>query len=113
MNNMDRHDGTSPNLTRLTFYRLAEVARLLRCSEWWVKEQARRRRIPHCRIGGGYRFTDAHVAEIARLFEVRPSEDAPVQPVRRRPDVREPGTVSRLRARPPRRARDASTSTAA
>ena len=56
------------------FYRAAEVARMLRCSEWWVKEQARQRRIPFCWIGGSYLFTDAHIAAIVRLFEVQPVE---------------------------------------
>ena len=56
------------------YYRPAEVAEMLRCSEWWVKEQARRRRVPFCWIGGGYLFTEEHVAAIVRLFEVRPTE---------------------------------------
>ena len=47
---------------------------MLRCSEWWVKEQARRRRIPFCWIGGSYLFTEEHIAAIVRLFEVRPVE---------------------------------------
>jgi excisionase family DNA binding protein len=52
-------------------YRPAEVAELLGCSEWWVKEQARKRRIPYSRIGGSYRFTAEHLAEIVRLHEVQ------------------------------------------
>lgn len=43
------------------FYRAADVAERLHCSVWWVKEQARRRRIPYCWIGGSYRFTDEHI----------------------------------------------------
>jgi hypothetical protein len=88
----------------------AEVARMLRCSEWWVKEQARKRRIPFSWIGGSYRFTDEHVAEIIRRFE-KPAIDRPASvsaaPV--------PETVSeqqatcapviQLRARLPKRAR--------
>ena len=81
---------------------------MLRCSVWWVKEQARRRRIPFCWIGGGYLFTAEHVAEIARLFEVRPIQAAiPVVVAERvvRPAPIEPNTaVTQLRARPPRRA---------
>ena len=68
---------TGPAQQQPTFYRPAEVAAMLRCSEWWVKEQARNRRIPYCWIGGSYRFTPGHVVEIARLFEVRPAEDVP------------------------------------
>ncbi|MGW7356543.1 excisionase family DNA-binding protein, partial [Streptomyces sp. NPDC054802] len=56
-------------LTRL--YRPAEVADALGCSEWWVKEQARKGRIPFTRTGGGYRFTAEHYQEIIRVFEER------------------------------------------
>ena len=90
---------------RAAYYRPAEVARLLRCSEWWVKEQARRRRIPYSWIGGSYRFTDDHIAEIIRLFEVRPNSQA-IDPAEAAATLRprpqrpcEPAT--RLRARPP------------
>ena len=99
------------------FYRPAEVAQVLRCSEWWVKEQARQRRIPFCWIGGGYRFTVEHLAEIARLFEVRPTETvhAPVTTeaetvVCRTTDRRSSVYPVVLRARTPRRARGADTS---
>jgi len=91
-------------------HRPADVARMLRCSQWWVKEQARKRRIPFSWIGGSYRFTDAHVAEIIALFEVRP-EDATATAPTPRQAARHPGghetggTVIQLRARPPRRAR--------
>lgn len=88
------------------FYRAAEVARMLRCSEWWVKEQARNRRIPYSWIGGSYLFTEQHIAEIVRLFEVQPGErDTPVPTIRRtRQDSAGDGTP-RLVARAPRRAR--------
>lgn len=91
------------------YYRPAEVAEMLRCSEWWVKEQARRRRVPFCWIGGSYLFTEEHVAAIVRLFEVRPSDPGPVAGTVRtvRPSA-VPGddASSRLRARPPRRLRE-------
>ena len=89
-----------------------EVARLLKCSEWWVKEQARRRRVPFCWIAGGYRFTPDHVAEIVRLFE-RKAAQADVIPIevrrRRRPRTgRQPSIQpARLAARIPPRARRA------
>jgi len=90
---------------------------MLRCSEWWVKEQARRRRIPYCWIGGSYRFTDEHVTEIARLFEVRPVAVADPVPVTgrpaRQPATEDTGSVIRLSARVPRRARTAASDTAA
>ena len=90
------------------YYRPAEVAPLLRCSEWWVKEQARRRRIPFCWIGGSYLFTEEHIAAIVRLFEVRPDDPGPATGAARtvRPSLAPGGDPStRLRARPPRRSR--------
>jgi hypothetical protein len=93
------------------FHRPADVAAMLRCSEWWVKEQARRRRIPYCWIGGSYLFTDAHVAEIVRVFEVRPLAETQILPTATGSPYRaggnrdEPSTVVRLQARRPRRAR--------
>jgi hypothetical protein len=95
------------------FYRPAEVARMLRCSEWWIKEQARRRRIPFAWIGGSYLFTAEHITEIVRRFEVRPVEEAaPVSPVRSTAPRSDPegGSPHVLRARTPRRARDAAAS---
>lgn len=55
-------------------YSAAEVATALDCSEWWVKEQARRRRIPFIKSGSGYRFTKEHVQEIFNILEQRPQE---------------------------------------
>jgi hypothetical protein len=88
-------------------YRPHEVAKVLRCSEWWVKEQARRRRIPFSWIGGSYRFTDEHIAEIIRRFEVQPDNDhttsGQASGRRRRPS--ESVTQRLLTAKPPARAR--------
>lgn len=84
----------------------SEVAKLLRCSEWWVKEQARNRRIPHTRVGGGYRFTEAHVTDIISRFEVLPDGEpaAPsTVPVRQVRDSRSAAPVTALQARTPRR----------
>src|SRR3954451_8882289 len=98
-------DGSAP----VSGYRPAEVARLLRCSEWWIKEQARRRRIPYAWIGGSYLFTDVHVGEIVRLFEVRPSVPGaalvPKQSGTQTAGVS--GAAPALRARKPRRSRGA------
>ncbi len=82
---------------------------MLPCSEWWIKEQARRRRIPYAWIGGSYLFTDEHVAAIVRLFEFSPTDPAPETGAARtiRPTGMPGGdTSSRLRARPPRRLQD-------
>jgi hypothetical protein len=98
-------------LSGTAFYRAAEVARMLRCSEWWIKEQARRRRIPFSWIGGSYLFTATHVAEIVRLFEVRPVEvDTATSATghARRPGTDDnKATAVRLVARVPRRVRTA------
>jgi hypothetical protein len=110
---------TGPAPAPTAFYRPAEVAALLRCSEWWVKEQARRRRIPYAWIGGSYLFTPEHVAEIVRRFEVQPVDAAGLANVVRLPAPRSQVVVAgveppaRLRARPPRRGRTGSNSSAA
>lgn len=99
-------EGASPSL-----YRPAEVAKMLRCSEWWIKEQARKRRIPFSWIGGSYRFTDEHVKEIVHLFEERPASDsvsAVDAEAGSRPGVKRDPPKTRLQARTPRKARKAS-----
>lgn len=88
-------------------YRPSEVAEALGCSEWWVKEQARRRRIPFTRVGGSYRFTAAHFVELVAVFEERPLrglEGVPQVPAAL--PVRQDETVPKvqLRSKPPRRA---------
>jgi hypothetical protein len=89
------------------FYRPAQVAERLHCSEWWVKEQARRRRIPFCWIGGSYLFTEEHIVAILQRFEV-PAADGAAS-VSAMPCPRPPAQLAdapeALRARPPRRAR--------
>jgi hypothetical protein len=96
----------------MILYLPRDVARILKCSEWWVKEQARKRRIPFCWIGGGYRFTPDHLAEIVRVFE-RKTADAEVVSMqthraRRSGTARQPTNESaQLTARIPRRARKA------
>ncbi|WP_153455823.1 helix-turn-helix domain-containing protein [Streptomyces smaragdinus] len=91
-------------------YRPAEVAEALGCSEWWVKEQARRGRIPFTRTGGGFRFTAEHYQEIIRVFEERPAcvaqpaaEEGPTVVPRRMRQI-PPAAISALRAKQPRRA---------
>lgn len=77
----------------------------------WLKEMARRREIPFVLIAGKYAFTDDHLAEIIRKFEMKPGRDErPAAAPRRR--VRDSAasapTVTPLRARPPQRLRRAS-----
>lgn len=76
-----------------------------------MKEQARRRRIPFIRSGSGYRFTQAHVEEVFHILEERPNDVSTPQSkdtaTRRRAVVSFAGTATQLRARRPRRARNA------
>lgn len=52
-------------------YSTADVATVIGKSETWLAEQARRKRVPHLRIGRQVRFTEAHVTEIISAAEVR------------------------------------------
>ncbi|MGW8378575.1 helix-turn-helix domain-containing protein [Streptomyces sp. ODS28] len=102
---MARHQNDLPRL-----YEAAEVADALGCSEWWVKDQARRRRIPFIKSGGGYRFTKEHFYEALALLEERPAQGpvgGPEAMSARRPSSTSSAPVTRLRARRPRRARNA------
>lgn len=50
-----------------------EVAAQLGTSAWWVREQARRGRVPHLRLGKGrIRFSPAHIASLVELVTVEP-----------------------------------------
>lgn len=118
MTSHSRHSvtrGTTVTLPHL--FRPSEIAEALGCSEWWVKEQARRRRIPFTRVGGAYRFTADHVAEIVALFEERPARghlperiQVPTQRSRR---TQQAAPAARLRAKRPRRAGKAESAHAA
>jgi hypothetical protein len=105
--------GNQAALPRL--YRPEEIAEILGCSAWWVKDRARRRLIPHTRVGRAYRFTAGHLAEIVRLYEERPARPrqgvaavaSPISPPAARatqqPRRSLDASAPRLRARPPRR----------
>lgn len=85
-----------------------EVADALGCSEWWVKERARRRQIPYVLVGGAYKFSDEHFDQILAIFEQLPEPTAsqPASPPRRRAQPRSEvpaNHVVPLRARPSRR----------
>ncbi|MEU1597249.1 DNA-binding protein [Streptomyces sp. NPDC005708] len=100
---------TRPELPPLPpIYLPRDIAKALHCSEWWVKEQARRGRIPFSKPGGSYRFTAEHFAEIMRIFESRPTESsnaaAPAASAPRPRAATAPAPVTRLKARTPRRA---------
>lgn len=90
----------------------ADVAKALRMSEWWVKEQARRGRIPFTKPGRAYRFTAEQFAEIVRMYEARPAIVTAPQaravvasaPKKLAADPQPGRSTTRLRARMPRRA---------
>ncbi|MFD7085363.1 helix-turn-helix domain-containing protein [Streptomyces sp. NPDC059918] len=94
-------------------YYPADVARALGMSEWWVKEQARNRRIPYTKPGRAYRFTAEQFTEILRLFAEGPTSAGPSVPRQPRPapvcvpgaplKAPSPAPTVPLRARPPRR----------
>jgi hypothetical protein len=95
---------TDDELPRL--YCPEEIAAALRCSEWWVKEQARRRRIPFVRVAGAYRFTAVHYQEIVRLREEQPDDALPAPntlPRRRNTQAVDTALPVPLVARPRRR----------
>ena len=102
-------DLRSRHADAITTYRPAEAAKMLHCSEWWLKEQARKRRVPFSWIGGSYRFTSEHIAEIVRIFEVRPDarhlDTTSTNPTRRAQQaVPRTAPATQLTARKPRRA---------
>jgi hypothetical protein len=104
-------------------YTAGEAAAILKCTASWLKEQARRRRIPFTRIGGGYRWTPAHLEEIVRLGEHKPEPLlAPRAAVRRAPAApagapevvlrgRIPPRMRRLLEQPPQELRATAAST--
>ena len=58
-----------------------EIAEMLGASPYWVREQARRGRVPHLRFGRGrIRFLPEHVDALVRLVTVEghtPDEEPP------------------------------------
>ncbi|MET8543098.1 helix-turn-helix domain-containing protein [Kitasatospora sp. NPDC004799] len=104
---MSKDQGVLPPL-----YRPADIAKAIGMSEWWVKEQARRGRIPFTKPGRAYRFTAEQVAEIVRMYEVRPATTAAPQTKvatvavlkKSARDLQPTRSGARLRARVPRRA---------
>jgi hypothetical protein len=113
--------GTQRDAVLPRLYRPEEIASALGCSAWWVKDRARRRLIPFAYVGGAYRFTADHFAEIIRTHEEtpvrkpqRPKPVAPPEPRASTADRPRPATpAARLRARPPRRLRQSQFGTTA
>jgi excisionase family DNA binding protein len=57
----------------LVLYTKDEAARILRVKVSWLERRAAARQIPFTMLGGAYRFTPAHLAEIVRLSERAPA----------------------------------------
>ena len=83
-----------------------DVARTLGTSPWWVREQARRGRIPHLRLGRGkIRLLPQHVDALVALFTVEchaydgapPVEASATRPRRPTTVLRPPRRLGRLR----------------
>jgi excisionase family DNA binding protein len=73
--------GTAGTLTgQLVMHTTEEAARLLKVKRSWLERQAAARRIPFSMLGGSYRFSDRHLAEIVRMNEVAPVPSAPDAP---------------------------------
>lgn len=73
--------GTAGTLAgQLVMHTAEEAARLLKVKRSWLERQAAARRIPFSMLGGGYRFSDRHLAEIVRMNEVAPAPSAPDAP---------------------------------
>ena len=98
-----RGSAGSPEATwqLIRVYDADELAVILRCRPSWLKEKARRREIPFTLIGGSYRWTAEHLAEIVRLGE-RPSDAAVPSPRQNAIPTAGDGQPL-LRAHPPRR----------
>ncbi len=90
-----------------------EAAEILHCRASWLKEKARRREIPFALIGGAYRWTDQHLAEIVRLGERAATSVPSRQAPRRSVDPATNDSAPVLRARLPRRRQRANDSPAA
>ncbi len=95
--------------TVLVVRTLDEAAAILRVRKSWLERQAAARKIPFTMLGGAYRFTDAHLAEIVRMNEKVPAAGKlKAERTRRTPQARtqfNDVSVTPLRPRPggPRR----------
>lgn len=86
----------------------AEAGAMVGKSENWMRTQARKRLVPHTRVGRTIRFTSSDVAEIIRMFRQPaqvPAHLVPSAPARAKAAPAAPA-VRQLESRPPRRLRD-------
>lgn len=59
----------APNDSTLVLFTKQEAAEILRVKVSWLERRAATRQIPFSLLGGAYRFTQEHLAEIVRLSE--------------------------------------------
>ena len=89
-----------------TLHTADEAAAILRVKRSWLERQAAARKIPFTVLGGSYRFTSAHLAEIVRLYEQLPGPRAEGAGRKARPPreatttFAAPGQSAPLRPRP-------------
>jgi excisionase family DNA binding protein len=50
-----------------------EAAEILKVKQSWLERQAAARKIPFTMLGGSYRFSDRHLAEIVQMNEMPPA----------------------------------------
>lgn len=90
---MSLEHSTSPDHSTLT---PEEVAQMLGASPWWVREQARRGRVPHLRLGRGrIRFLPEHFDLLVRMVTVQVTGFASEPAVTRPADLRALGATSK------------------
>lgn len=90
------------NSTPPKLYTAEQLGESFQITAWWIKDQARQRKIPFTKVGGQYRFTEQHAEAIICLFEQQPEQH--LQSVPRRPSrTRGTDEPTQLRARTPRR----------
>lgn len=71
------HAGLAQNLVLYTKHEAAEI---LRVKVSWLERRAAARQIPFALLGGAYRFTPEHLAEIVRISEPDGLAVAPAPP---------------------------------
>lgn len=79
------HATTGASAGHPVMHTAEEAARLLKVKRSWLERQAAARKIPFSMLGGSYRFSDRHLAEIIRLNEVVPAQGARNAPRPARP----------------------------
>lgn len=102
------HTGTTAGTSagQLVMHTAEEAARLLKVRQSWLERQAAARKIPFSMLGGSYRFSDRHLAEIVRMNEVVPGRSIPDMsqpgraPRRTRSGAEPTGIAAPLRPRP-------------